>query len=127
MSSEAPWTRNFRDLSASVTRMATLATSGNISSDVVAEEIERLRNTWHGVDPLSLRTTQLATMQELDRFDSVQLADVIRVCRANPSLSAAGRDLFAVSQAGKSTPNDADRLRKYLARFDFNWQTVRGH
>ena len=51
----------------------------------------------------------------LDRFDRVQLADVVAVCRA-ASLSAAGRILFASSRQDKQRRNDADRLRKYLAR-----------
>ena len=53
----------------------------------------------------------------LDLFDRVQLAEVLRVCAEHPSLSAAGRHLFAQSRARKANPNDADRLRKYLARF----------
>jgi transcriptional regulatory protein RtcR len=32
-------------------------------------------------------------------------------------LSEAGRLLFAASRKSKATVNDADRLRKYLARF----------
>ena len=50
-----------------------------------------------------------------------QLAQVIRVCRQAPSLSAAGRRLFAVTRQRKQTPNDADRLRKYLAKFGLDW------
>jgi transcriptional regulatory protein RtcR len=47
------------------------------------------------------------------------------VCQASRSLSDAGRRLFAVSRAKKSAPNDADRLRKYLARFGLDWITLR--
>jgi len=61
----------------------------------------------------------------IDLFDRVQLAEVIRVCRNSDSLSAAGRTLFAASRAAKSHPNDADRLRKYLARFDLAWNEIR--
>jgi len=42
------------------------------------------------------------------------------------SLSAAGRLLFAVSRLQKSQANDADRLRKYLARFGLDWSCVAG-
>jgi len=52
------------------------------------------------------------------------LAAVIRACRACPNLSAAGRRLFAASRADKASTNDADRLRKYLARFDLDWDRV---
>jgi transcriptional regulatory protein RtcR len=58
-----------------------------------------------------------ATAHGIDLFDRVQLAGVLRVCRESHSLSDAGRRLFAVSRQQKSSVNDADRLRKYLARF----------
>jgi transcriptional regulatory protein RtcR len=63
---------------------------------------------------------------ELDRFELPQLREVIRVCRASRSLSEAGRTLFAASRRKKSNPNDADRLRKYLARFGLSWGQVVG-
>jgi transcriptional regulatory protein RtcR len=46
-------------------------------------------------------------------------------CAAAPSLSAAGRELFAHSRQGKTSRNDADRLRKYLARFELSFEDVR--
>ena len=64
-------------------------------------------------------------MAELDRFDRVQLADAVQACRESTSLSAPGRLLFAQSRKKKAKPNDADRLRKYLARFDLDWEQVR--
>ena len=33
--------------------------------------------------------------------------------------------LFAVSRLHKTSSNDADRLRKYLARFGLDWERVR--
>jgi transcriptional regulatory protein RtcR len=63
---------------------------------------------------------------ELDRFDRVQLADVIAVCRQSRSLSEAGRVLFAQSRSRKQSTNDADRLRKYLTRFGLGWDDVSG-
>ncbi len=48
-SSEARWAGNFRELSASITRMATLADSGRIDEALVEEEILRLRQAW-GLD-----------------------------------------------------------------------------
>lgn len=60
----------------------------------------------------------------MDEFDRAQIAAVIRACRESPSLSAAGRRLFAASRAEKVSQNDADRLRKYLARFELDWATV---
>jgi len=125
----ATWTANFRDLGASLTRMATLAPGGRIDEATVVEEIDRLRRLWApkpaGGDALLADLLGADTLAGLDRFDRVQLADVVTVCRASPSLSAAGRTLFAASRAAKATPNDADRLRKYLARFGLDWQSVR--
>ncbi len=39
---------------------------------------------------------------------------------------AAGRTLFARSRAKKQSANDADRLRKYLARFGLTWDGLKG-
>ena len=61
---------------------------------------------------------------QLDPFDALQLEGVVRVCRASKSLSDAGRKLFAVSRLAKRQPNDADRLKKYLARFSLSWDDV---
>ena len=61
----------------------------------------------------------------MDRFDRVQLEEVVRICAKAKSLSQAGRELFAVSRTQRSSTNDADRLRKYLARFDLDWEQVR--
>lgn len=127
-SSEALWSGNFRDLSASVTRMATLAPGGRIAGEVVDQEIARLRRAWSGsvaqssdeAEVLS-RCLDRTARESLDRFDRVQLADVIKVCARAASLSEAGRELFAISRTKKSSANDADRLRKYLAKFGLTW------
>ncbi len=128
-SPEAAWSANFRDLGASVTRMATLAPSGRINETVVAEEIERLRAAWRrtSAEPDAEILAGLLGAQRLahiDLFDVAQLAAVVRVCRESKSLSAAGRTLFAASRAAKSSTNDADRLKKYLARFGLMWEAV---
>ncbi|TDB27521.1 hypothetical protein ATCM_07525 [Stenotrophomonas sp. ATCM1_4] len=39
--------------------------------------------------------------------------------------TAAGRELFAVSRTQRASTNDADRLRKYLAKFGLDWEQVR--
>ena len=61
---------------------------------------------------------------QLDRFERVQLEDVLRVCRSARSLSEAGRTLFAASRSSRSTTNDADRLRKYLARYGLSFAEI---
>lgn len=128
---EATWNGNFRDLNAAMTRMATLSPKGRIGKEVVSEEVARLRNAWTGSGgptPVQEVLRDLLGdegVAELDRFDQVQLADAVQACRDSPSLSAAGRLLFAQSRTKKVRPNDADRLKKYLARFGLDWQQVR--
>ncbi len=124
---DAVWAGNFRDLGASVMRLATLANAGRIQTEGVEEEITRLRHQWSGgVAPSALDALLGDGVHELDRFDRVQLEDVVRVCAQAKSLSAAGRTLFAVSRTQRASTNDADRLRKYLARFGLDWEQVRG-
>jgi len=125
---DARWPGNFRDLAASVTRMATLSPKGRIDLDCVEAEIVRLKRLWSGQtdDGLGILAGVLDAdaLSAVDPFDRVQLAETIRVCRTSRSLSEAGRALFAASRARRSSANDADRLRKYLARFGLDWATV---
>jgi transcriptional regulatory protein RtcR len=127
-SPDARWPGNFRDLAASITRMATLSPKGRIDLECVEAEIVRLKRLWAGQidDGLGILADVLKAdaLEAIDPFDRVQLAETIRVCRASRSLSEAGRTLFAASRARRSTANDADRLRKYLARFDLDWAAV---
>lgn len=123
LSPQATWNHNFRDLDAAVARMATLAPGGRIRETEVDAEIARLTASWGTQSPEPadrgdvVREVLGPAAAELDRFDRVQLADVIGVCRTQPSLSEAGRALFGQSRRRKASRNDADRLRKYLARF----------
>jgi len=130
MSLEARWAGNFRDLAASVTRMATFSPKGRIDRDCVESEIARLARLWasesrEGEDGLDA-VLDAGALAELDPFDRVQLALVVETCRKSRSLSEAGRALFAASRARRSSSNDADRLRKYLARFGLEWGRVSG-
>ena len=128
-SGEARWAANFRDLGASVTRMATLAPTGRINEEMVSEEIERLKGRWKqstsGGDDLS-RLLSPEALDAIDLFDRAQLATVVAVCREARSLSDAGRRLFAVSRQQKATSNDADRLKKYLGRFGLSFAHITG-
>jgi transcriptional regulatory protein RtcR len=138
-SPEAAWRANFRDLNAAVTRMATLATRGRINEALVAEEIERLRERWRKLEPASCEAAQAhdddsllssllpaEKLAAIDLFDRVQLAAVIRTCRASRTMAEAGRKLFAASRTHRSSTNDSDRVKKYLARFDLDWKSITG-
>jgi transcriptional regulatory protein RtcR len=129
ISIEAAWKANFRDLNAAVNRMATMSDGGRISVGCVQEEIQRLRSAWH--DPLPTTSSDgldgllgAERLAELDLFDRVQLAEVVKVCRQSPSLAEAGRILFSASREKKKTTNDSDRLRKYLAAFGLRWADI---
>lgn len=127
-SSEAAWNANFRDLNAAVTRMATLAPKGRITVACVESEKARLLDGWGGGKASSAATSAILTQEQrakIDPFDLVQLDYVIGVCQKSKSISEAGRLLYTVSRASKAKANDADRLRKYLARFDLNWERLK--
>ena len=82
-------------------------------------------NSSNGSDDDVLSTLLGAeALAEIDPFDRVQLTETIRVCRSSRSMSEAGRSLFSASRERKSSPNDADRLRKYLTRFGLDWNAV---
>jgi hypothetical protein len=72
-------------------------------------------NPWGAAEPSDAAYDVLAgllppaTRGEVDPFDRVQLAEVVRVCRRSRSLSEAGRRLFTVSRTRKAVPNDVDR------------------
>lgn len=127
-SPEASWKGNFRELGASVTRLATLAEAGRITESDVEEEIGHLRFGWEGGQaPGEVEQILGATSAaQLDLFDRYQLEGVLAVCRSAQSLSEAGRKLFAASRQEKKQANDADRLRKYLARFNLTFDALRG-
>lgn len=125
-SEAAAWPANFRDLNAVITRLATLAPAGRITVDQVRAEVSHLRAIWSAAPrseegSLVDRILAPATAADLDRFDRVQLEDVLRVCQSSRNLSDAGRTIFDRSRERRKIANDADRLRKYLARFSLEW------
>ncbi|HVK58400.1 MAG TPA: RNA repair transcriptional activator RtcR [Candidatus Kapabacteria bacterium] len=130
-SPEALWSGNFRDLNAAVKRMATLSGNDRIGVDCVEEEIERLRAAWSPspitecLSPSIEALLDAETFEKIDRFDRVQLEDVLAICLKSSSLAEAGRILFANSRAQKKIVNDSDRLRKYLHSWDITWERIR--
>ena len=135
-SNEARWRGNFRDLAASIMRLATLAPQGRIQTELVEAEIGRLKWLWadetDADDAENLFANRLSdglsakiNAETLDLFDRVQLQHVIAECRRHPNMAAAGRALFNVSRLERATANDSDRLRKYLQRFGLTWADIR--
>jgi transcriptional regulatory protein RtcR len=131
-SDEAAWSGNFRDLSASVTRLATLADGGRISTALVDAELGRLRWLWQRAEKGRAPDAGAGlgvllgdeVVDGLDLFDRLQLESVVRICRESRTLSDAGRKLFQRSRMQRSVVNDADRLRKYLQKFGLSWEAI---
>lgn len=131
-SEEAIWTGNFRDLAASITRLGTLSNNYRINVSDVKKEIERLRTDWRsgselrdsGKDDLIEKYLGKERADQIDRFDRPQLKEVLHVCLHSASLSEAGRILFEFSRKKRVSINDADRLRKYLAKFGLIWDEI---
>lgn len=123
------WAGNFRELSASVTRLATLAEGGRITLGLVHDEIARLGTAWLP-EPAANQPAALlsaAALAQSDLFDRLQLEAVVDVCRTSRSAADAGRRLFGVSRTRRSVTNDTGRLKKYLARFGLDWAALQGH
>ncbi len=119
----ARWKANFRDLNASITRMATLAPGGRINSEIVEDEIVRLRHQWHRTENGKISfdlTTYLE--QPIDLFDQIQLTEVIKLCKQSASAAEAGRRLFNVSRQRKTSINDSHRLVQYLRKFGLRFE-----
>jgi transcriptional regulatory protein RtcR len=73
-SGAAQWAGNFRELAASVSRLATLADGGRITEALVRDEIERLRAAWSPSDEDELAGLLPADkLQAVDPFDRMQL------------------------------------------------------
>ncbi|MBM5459046.1 sigma 54-interacting transcriptional regulator [Pseudomonas sp. P66] len=122
---DAAWTGNFRELSASITRMGTLADGGRIDLDLVEGEMNRLNRDWNvqsSQDRLSQHLEQVGL--EIDLFDRLQLEAVLKVCCTAASQAEAGRKLFFHTRLAKSSANDSDRIRKFLARFQISWSEI---
>ena len=168
MSAEATWQGNFRDLTASMIRLTTLAESKVIRNDDVQAEIERLTHLWglpetfnngsrlnhvsslnninnttenslsdsspdttldsgtieKGSHNILIKYLDEDMLTTIDPFDAVQLAYVIEICINHKNQAAAGRYLYANSRDKLKSPNDSDRLRKYLMKFGLRFDEL---
>lgn len=122
------WSSNFRDLNASVIRMATFAEDGVITEIVVDDEIEILKKKWAGISrqsfPFMEKVLGVDKIEEIDNFYHIQLEEVIRVCSESSNRTEAGKKLYNVSRNKKKNVNDVDRLSKFLQSFKLDWETI---
>lgn len=133
-SKNALWQGNFRDLTASIDRMATLSDNGYIDTDIVKLEIEKLSELWqisdddfnHSENHFLSQFLSDEQLNNIDEFDKIQLIGVLKICQKSQSMADAGRQLFAHSRLDKKVSNDSDRVKKYLARFGLTWADIKG-
>ena len=119
------WPANFRDFNAAIARMATLAAGGRIDAATVDDEIARLRDGRAERGRRRPRAALLGSAAPTRSIASIACSSRTssRCAATAPSLSEAGRALFAQSLAARRrSTNDADRLRKYLARFGLSFE-----
>ena len=122
----ASWPSNFRDLGASIRRMAVLSQkTGIIDKDNVGQEINRLSHRWKvksGGD-VQTETNELEikylvskpeTFEKMTPLEKYEISWVIKTVKEEKTLKAAADKLFAGKQ------NTTDRLRKKLLRYDID-------
>jgi transcriptional regulatory protein RtcR len=125
------WPGNFRDLSSSIMRMATLAEGGRISDDEVELEVQQLRSQERATSAAGPAQGELArrvmgdAVDNQDIFDLVQLDAVFQAIAETDSMAQAGRKLYAVSRTARDKTNDSDRVRKFLTRWGLDYTTVK--
>lgn len=84
-SPQAQWRGNFRELSSSIARMATLAEQGRITLSLVEEEIALLKESWQ------IAASQPELNMDIDLFDRRQLETVLEVCRRSVAVGSGAR------------------------------------
>lgn len=134
LAEDALWPGNFRELAATLERMATFSIKGSITSSIVEREITAVRARWRAASGQGESREDLKTLEEvlqpqlraqLDLFEQFHLAGVIAVCRASATPAEAGRKLYAVSRLRKRRMDDGNRLHNYLKGYGLSWEDVR--
>ncbi len=95
--------------------MATLAPGGRITKEVFREEFSKLKVMWRATETDTANkflneVIGAERADQLDRFEKMQLADVLKVCKASKSMSEAGRKVLQFP---------AQRNKKPMMRIDF--------
>lgn len=126
---KAPWPGNFRDLAASVMRMATLSEGGRILEADVVAEIAELSIAW-GLNVRAPRASEslvelVLPDAVLDEYEEAQAEAVLRAVRDTGSMAEAGRKLFAVSRTKRKVLNDSHRVRTLLTGWGLDYKEVK--
>jgi transcriptional regulatory protein RtcR len=134
ISDQALWKRNFRDLSSAVIRMVTLSDNGIITTEVVNEEIERLKASW-GIGSVKTnlsdnkcldRARELIgdSILNLSKIDIMVLEETINACVNSNSATEAAKSLYENINGEKLSMNPSGRLNKYLSKFDLSYKII---
>lgn len=144
---QAPWPGNFRDLRASVERMATLAAGGRIDDDCVTAELKRLGASWGNHSAAPARVQPLAdahvavdkssvslywvkhvlgdAADELSPLDALTLNALIAEVAVADSAADVGRRLLCAPGGSDKKVNYSDRAKKTLARFGLEFSSLK--
>lgn len=130
---ETPWKANFRDLNASITRMATLSDGGRINTENVINEIENLNYLWHSnsdyrADPVELdELVAKDVLEKMDYIEKIELSAVINMCKKSKDAATASRALYDKSRLRRKTRNDSHRLLQYLKKYDIHFDDIKSY
>jgi len=128
-SKRATWLGNFRDLSGSISRMATLSEGGIIDLANVQDEIYRLLSDWesndHDADVFNIEhfiDNEFLYNESLVELDRIEL--VIRTCLSSENQKEAGIKLFHSKSKVDDCKNPGSRLANYLSKYDLTFQLI---
>jgi transcriptional regulatory protein RtcR len=75
--------------------------------------------------PGALQLSQYFIEQPVDAFDAAQIDTVLTAIAKTGSMAEAGRLLFAVSRAKRTTTNDTMRVKNFLKQWGLSYQDVK--
>lgn len=128
---DTPWKANFRDLNASITRMATLSDGGRIDAANVRNEIETLNYLWQTETSNTNNQIKLddllpkMVIEEMDYIEKIELTAVVQMCAQSKDAATASRALYDKSRLRRKTKNDSHRLLQYLKKYDLHFDIIK--
>lgn len=152
-SDSAIWPGNFRELRASVRRMALFSTGGIITEDLVLQEIGRLQSDWSlhqqnqkDIEPESSSLTRSGDTDEPHQlvnaiklikdargnYDEAELQyaeQLINACRQAKSKAQAAQLFIPVKMKklvdNKKVPNPTQLVNRLLEKYGISWEDVK--
>ena len=134
LSNNAVWSANFRDLNASMIRMATLSEDGRIKPEDVDDEVNKLTYLWEqdeDVDSHKNNEVELSSyfsetvLDEIDFIEIVQLKEIVKACLKSNTGADAARLLYNKSRLKKAKSNDSHRMKVVLARYGTTFEEIK--